>query len=389
MILKNITVLSLEQATTLPFLTYHLACDGARIIRLENPQRPDPNRFVGRKVLDEEGMNSYFLPNNCGKEAITLNLGSAEGQAILHQLIARLKVDIFACNQRPRSYTRLGIDYDTLRAVKPDLIWVGISGFGPNSDEAAYDPILQARAGFMDLTGDPDGPPLVFGLPMVDLGAGEHGYGQIMKALYHRAVTGAGMRLDISMFRSAMSWMVSPVMLTHSLNEAAARRGNTHQFFAPASVYPTQDGYVYMAVGNDRQWAAITELPAFAALARPEYARNVGRIADVAALNRQLAEIFKGLTTAAAIELFQGIGVPVSRVNTMTDVVADPLVAAHLIHISDPRSGLTVALPGPPVGEAPSLRFPPRLGEQNRQIYIEEMGYAAETLAAWQEQGII
>ncbi|MCL4298703.1 MAG: CoA transferase [Anaerolineae bacterium] len=389
MILKNITVLSLEQATTLPFLTYHLACDGARVIRVENPQRPDPNRFVGRKVLDEEGMNSYFLPNNCGKEAITLNLGSAKGQVILHQLIARLKVDVFACNQRPRSYTRLGIDYDTLRAVKPDLIWVGISGFGPDSDEAAYDPILQARAGFMDLTGDPDGPPLVFGLPMVDLGAGEHGYGQIMKALYHRAVTGEGMRLDISMFRSAVSWMVSPVMLTHSLNETAARRGNIHQFFAPASVYPTRDGYVYMAVGNDRQWAAISELPAFAALARPEYARNTGRIADVSALNRQLTETFKGLTTAAAIELFQGIGVPVSRVNTMVDVVADPLVVAHLIHLSDPRSGLMVALPGPPVGETPSLRFPPRLGEHNRQVYIEEMGYAAETFAAWQEQGII
>jgi crotonobetainyl-CoA:carnitine CoA-transferase CaiB-like acyl-CoA transferase len=389
MSLQNITVLSLEQATTLPFLTYRLACDGARIIRVENPLRPDPNRFVGRKVLDEEGMNSYFLPNNCGKEAITLNLGTEEGRVILHQLITRLQVDIFACNQRPRSYTRLGIDYDTLRAINPDLIWVGITGFGPDSNEAAYDPILQARSGFMDLTGEPDGPPNVFGLPMVDLGAGEHGYGQIMKALYHRAITGEGCRLDISMFRSAVSWMLNPVMLTHSLNEPVIRRGNTHQFFAPVSVYPTSDGYVYMAVGNDKQWAAITNLPAFASLARPEYERNTGRIADVQHLNRQLADCFKTMTTTEALEAFQVIGVPISRVNTVAEVMADPLVANQLIHVSDPRSDLTVTLPAPPVGDAPPLSFPPRLGEHNQAVYSEALGYTPKALTDLQERKII
>lgn len=389
MILKNITVLSLEQATTLPFLTYRLACDGARIIRLEHPQRPDPNRFVGQKVLDEEGMNNYFLTNNCGKEAITLNLGSQEGQSILHRLIEKLGVDIFACNQRPRSYRKLGIDYETLRAVKPDLIWLGISGFGPDNDEAAYDPILQARAGFMDLTGEPDGPPMVFGLPMIDLGAGEHGYGQIMKALYQRAITGLGMRLDISMFRSAVSWMVNPLMLTHSLGEPVTRRGNTHQFFAPVSVYPTHDGYIYMAVGNDRQWAAITALPPFAGLGRPEYERNAGRIADAPRLNQQLAHIFKEMTTNEALELFQAIGVPVSRVNTMAQVVADPLVANQLIHVTDPQSGLTVSLPAPPTGDVPSLTFPPRLGEHNEKIYGDVLGYTTNTLADLRQRGVI
>ncbi len=389
MILKDITVLSLEQATTLPFLTYRLACDGARIIRIENPQRPDPNRFVGQKVLAEEGMNSYFLPNNCGKEAITLNLGAEEGQAILRELITKLEVDIFACNQRPRSYTRLGIDYDTLRAIKPNLIWVGITGFGPDSDEAAYDPILQARSGFMDLTGEPDGSPNVFGLPMVDLGAGEHGYGQIMKALYHRALTGEGTRLDISMFRSAVSWMLNPVMLTHSLNEPVTRRGNTHQFFAPVSVYPTSDGYVYMAVGNDKQWAAITGLSAFAGLARPEYERNTGRIADAQNLNQQLAEGFKTMTAVEALDSFKTIGVPISRVNTIAEVVADPLVAGQLIHVSDPRSGLTVALPAPPVSDAPALGFPPRLGEHNQKVYGETLKYTPETLSDLQERKVI
>lgn len=388
-LLQDITVLSLEQATALPFLTYRLACDGARVIRVENRRRPDPNRFVGENVLGETGMNSYFLPNNCGKEAITLNLAVEEGRAILRDLLAKLKVDIFACNQRPRSYARLGIDYDSLRATKPDLIWVGITGFGPDSDEAAYDPILQARAGLMELTGQPDGPPTVFGLPMVDLGAGEHGYGQIMKALYHRARTGQGMRLDISMFQSAVSWLVNPILLAHSLGQPVTRRGNTHQFFAPVSVYPTRDGHVYMAVGNDAQWAALTGLPAFAHLARPEYERNAGRIAAGQDLNQQLAARFRRLSTTEALELCQGIGVPIARVNSILEVAADPLVAERLTRITDPQTGLTIVLPAPPQGKAPRLTFPPRLGEHNQAIYGQALGYSSAMLADLRQRGII
>lgn len=389
MSLAGLTVLSLEQATTLPYLTYRLACDGARVIRIENPRHPDPNRFVGRQVLDEDGMRSYFLPNNCGKEAITLNLGEAEGRRILRELLTALRVDVFACNQRPRSYARLGIDYESLRAMKPDLIWVGVSGFGPEHDEAAYDPILQARAGFMELTGAADGPPTVFGLPMVDLGAGEHGYSEIMKALYLRAVSGEGRRLDLSMFRSAVSWMLTPVMLAGSLQEPVGRRGNTHQFFAPVSVYPTRDGYVYMAVGNDRQWAALCALPAFAGLARPQYAANAGRIADVAALNLALGDRFAALGTTEAITLLQGAGIPASRVSTIAEVLADPLVAPALVRVTDPRSGLTVLLPPPPAGAPPALRFPPRLGEHNAKVYAEALDYGSGQVQALAEAGII
>jgi len=387
--LEGITVLSLEQATVLPFLTYRLACDGARVIRVENAQQPDPNRFVGRDVLGETGMRSYFLPNNCGKEAVTLNLGEAEGRQVLRELLQALRVDIFATNQRPRSYAKLGIDYATLRAVKPDLIWLGITGFGPDHDEAAYDPVLQARAGFMELTGEPDGPPMAFGLPMVDLGAAEHGYSAIMKALYHRAVAGAGARLDVSMLRSAVSWLVSPVLLSASLGERIVRKGNTHQFFAPVAVFQTRDGYVYVAVGSDAQWAALTKLAAFAGLDRPEYAANAGRIAATSRLHRELGERFARLTTAEAQALLREAGVPVSRVNTLADVVADPLVAPRLVHVRDPRTGLTVVLPAPPVDDPPPLGFPPRLGEHNEKIYGGVLGYPPERLAELRERRII
>ena len=387
-LLSGVTVLSLEQATTLPFLTYRLACDGARVIRVENAERPDPNRFVGSDVLHEPGMRSYFLPNNCGKEAITLNLGHAEGRELLRQLIVKLDVDVFACNQRPRSYARLGIEPGALRSVKPDLIWLGITGFGPEHDEAAYDPVLQARAGFMELTGETSGSPLVFGLPMVDLGAAEHGYGEVMKALYRRATTREGAQIDISMLRSAVSWMVAPVALS-SLGERVTRKGNRHQFFAPVAVHRTRDGHVYLAVGNDQQWAALTALPGFSRLARPEYAANAGRIGDVDRLDRELAACFAGLTSDEALDALRGAGVPVSRVNTVADVMVDRFVADKLVEVTDPRSGLRIALPVPPVGEPPSLSFPPRLGEHNEKIYREALGLGPQQLAELQRRQIV
>jgi crotonobetainyl-CoA:carnitine CoA-transferase CaiB-like acyl-CoA transferase len=388
-LLAGVTVLSLEQATTLPFLTYRLACDGARVIRVENGERPDPNRFVGRDVLGEPAMRSYFLPNNCGKEAITLNLGHPDGQALLRQLIVELRVDVFASNQRARSYGRLGIEPERLRAVKNDLIWLGITGFGPEHDEAAYDPVLQGRAGFMELTGDGGGSPMVFGLPMVDLGAAEHGYSEVVKALYRRATTGEGARIDVSMLRSAVSWMVAPVALSSSLGERVTRKGNRHQFFAPVDVHRTRDGHVFLAVGNDQQWAALVALPRFARLHRPEYAANAGRIADVERLGRELAACFAELATEEALESLRHAGVPVSRVNTLADVVADPLVADRLVAVVDPRSGLRLTLPAPPAGEAPALSFPPRLGEHNEKIYGEALGLTPERLAELRRRQIV
>ncbi len=388
---SNLTVLSIEQATTLPFLTLHLAQEGMRVIRVENPPRGDPNRWVGANVLGEEGMNAYFLPNNAGKEAITLNLACDEGKQILHKLITDLPVDIFATNQRPKDYAKLHMDYETLSALKPNLIWIGITGFGPDSNEAAYDPVLQARTGFMDLTGERDGTPLVFGLPMVDLGAGEHAYGQVMRALYLREHTGNGSRVDISMFQSAVSWMVNPVMLTKSFGQIVERRGNTHQFFAPVSVYPTRDGFIYFAVGNDKQWEVIAATAEFSSLANEDYKRNTGRIAAVKALNDSIAKITPTKTTQDWIDFFKALGVPASSVNSIRDVVQDDLVLDNMLTALDAKTGTTIHLPAPAVvsdfiqESSYQLKFPPRLGQDNERIY-GGLGY---DVAALSTRGVI
>jgi len=391
----DITVLSMEQATVLPYLTYRLAAEGMRVIRVEHPERGDPNRLVGTNVLGEEGMDSYFLPNNVGKKAITLNLRGEEGQAILRDLVLELDVDVFASNMLPRNYAKLGISYEQLRAIKEDIIWIGMTGFGPQSNEAAYDPILQARAGIMDLTGERDGPPQVFGLPMADLGASEQGYGQIMRALYIRQATGEGSRVDISMFQSLVSWEVNPVMLAKSFGAEITRRGNTHEFFAPVSVYETKDGYVYIAVGNDRQWQAMTELSGFESLYREERKVNAGRIADVDRLNEEISEITKTRTTNELIELFNSITVPISTVSSIDDVVEDPLVKDRLITAKDPRTGTEVFLPSPPVitpyleSAGMQMSFPPRVGEHNEEIYGDILGYDAQKMDELKEAGVI
>jgi crotonobetainyl-CoA:carnitine CoA-transferase CaiB-like acyl-CoA transferase len=389
--LSHLTVISLEQATTLPYLTLHLAQEGMRVIRVENPPRGDPNRWIGAPMLAEEGMNAYFLPNNVGKESITLNLASEEGKDILRGLMEKLPVDIFATNQRPKDYAKLGIDYSTLRALNPGLIWVGITGFGPNSNEAAYDPVIQARAGWMDLTGEPDGAPLVFGLPMVDLGAGEQAYGQVMRALYLRERTGQGSRVDVSMWHSAVSWMVSPVMLTKTFGERITRRGNTHQFFAPVSVYPSRDGHIYLAVGNDRQWESLVSTREFAPLARDEYRQNAGRMAALAEVNRAIAEVTRTRDAQEWVDFFRALGVPVSRVNTLRALAEDQAVCGEMITARDPRTGTVIHLPAPVVVtdflrvSQFTMKFPPRLGEDNEKI-LGGLGYAVSSLA---DRGII
>ena len=393
--LSQITILSLEQATVLPYLTFRLVQDGVQVIRLEHPVFGDPNRMVGDNVLQEERMFSYFMAINAGKKALTLNLGGPEGQQILKDLIVKLKVDIFATNQLPRNYAKLGIDYEILKAVKPDLIWLGITGFGPDSNEAAYDPILQARGGLMELTGEADGEPQVLGIPLPDMGASEHAYGLLMKALFRRQATGQGSRIDLSMFESTVSWLTVPITLSRSFGKKITRRGNTHEFFAPVSVYPTADGYVYVAGGNDKQWNALTQLPGFETLAQERYRKNAGRIAEVKNLNQEISAITRKFGSAELISLFNQIGVPISEIHSIDQVAEDPLVVKNLLKAKDPKSGLGITLAPPPnmteylKSKGGQLSFPPRFGEHNEAIYGQVLGLGPDQINEMKEKGII
>ena len=394
-LLKSITVLSLEQATVLPYLTLRLTEDGANVIRMEHPIYGDPNRRIGDDVLKEDRMFSYYLSINAGKKALTLDLATPEGQKILKELILKLKVDIFATNQLPRNYSKLGIEYEMLKKIKEDMIWLGMTGFGPQSNEAAYDPVLQARGGLMELTGEKGGTPQVMGIPLPDMGASEHGFGLLMKALFKRAATGQGSRIDLSMFESTVSWLTQAITHTVTFKKKVSRRGNTHEFFAPVSVYETKNGYAYIALGNDRQWETMTKIPGFECLYKKEYERNAGRISDVDNLNNAINTITKKITTEELIDIFNKATIPISKVNTIEEVVGDPLVKPNLIRSKDPKTGIEITIAPPPFN-TPYLKsvnrmlsFPPRFGEHNEEIYTGLLGYSAAQLKEFKEKNII
>jgi len=389
---KNIRILALEQATVVPYLTYRLAQDGMEVIRIEHPVLCDPNRKIGSDVLGEELMNSYYLCINAGKKAVTLNLAEEEGRALLRSLVS--KSDVFVTNQLPRNYTKLGIDYDTLKEARPDLVWVGVTGFGPENNEAAYDPILQARSGLMEMTGEPGETPQTIGVPLPDMGTSEHAYGLIMKALLARQLSGRGERIDLSMFQSSVSWLTVPIALTASFGERVTRRGNSHAFFCPVHVYRTRDGFIYVAMGNDRQWKAFASLEPFRALDKPEYELNNGRLQDAENLHRAIESVTAEHPTAELIDLLNGIRVPVSEIKEIPDVIQDPLVEKSLLTSVDPRTSRRLVLSPPPHmtpfldNSGRELSFPPRHGEHNGEVYGGLLGLSGAEMGEMKERGV-
>jgi formyl-CoA transferase len=247
----------------------------------------------------------------------------------------------------------------------------------------------------MELTGEADGDPQVLGIPLPDMGTSVHAYGAIMKALFKREATGEGSCINLSMFESSVSWLTVPITISSLMNRQITRRGNTHEFFCPVSVYRSRDGFVYVAVGNDRQWKTMVSQDMFRSLDKPEYEKNAGRIADVENLNRAINEITEKHSTDELIELFNAITVPISKIKTVPEVIADPLVARRLLFAEDPRTGTKLTLAPPPImtGFVESLdrklSFPPRFGEQNQEVYGQMLGYADADLDNLKEKKVI
>ena len=383
--LKDLKVLSVEQAAALPYCTWRLAVEGADVIRVE-PLWGDPNRKVGKKVIEEEGMNAYFMSVNAGKKGISLNLSDPQGQVIFGDLIDKLEIDIFTCNQIPGNYKKLGIDYERLSSIKKNLIWVGISGFGPERSEPAYDPMIQAYSGIMDTNGEPKSGPLRFGVSIADLEAGNQAYSEIMKALYLREKTGKGKRIDISMFDCSLSLLSLHVPLV-SMGIDVPKTGNFHPNFTPVGVYKTMDGYVSISVGNEAQWKSMVNFPDFKVLDKPMYSTNNNRTANAVQLTDDINSILQDKKTSEILNMFKKEKIPISEVCTISDVLEDSYHSSKLLNIKDSYSGLEVTLAPPPVipKDKPNLSFPPRFGEHNKEIY-SALGYDVDNL---KKKGII
>ena len=384
---KNITVLSLEQALALPFSTQRMVQQGWRVIRIESPagegggNAGDPNRYIGAD-LGFHDLHSYYIAPNIGKEAITINLKKKEGKEFLLKIIKELKVDVFMCNTLPKGYKQLGIDYETLKLANPDIIWCGISAMGPDyPDRAGYDPALQALMGYTYLTGEPDGKPVPCGIPIIDLKAGDEAFTQVLLAMLEKSNTGKGKEIHISMAQCAASWLITALPqleFVKSENELFTRSGNEHRSFIPCNAYPTIDGFVYLAIGNDSQWAKFASLKGFETLGTLERKTNQGRMNDKEKIYKEIGEQTKKFTTKEFVDLCLTLNLSVAPVNNIKEVASLDFISKKLLKTKLP-DGKIVSL-FPPAVETEFLKeigyclsLAPHLGEHNEKI-ISEIG---------------
>ncbi|HEY1362191.1 MAG TPA: CaiB/BaiF CoA-transferase family protein [Xanthobacteraceae bacterium] len=396
--MKPGVILSMEQALSLTSATLRFVHLGWRVIKLEAAPHSsdalpgDPNRYIGSLVADE-GRRSYFIAPNVGKESIALNLKSPEGRDVLRRLIRGLEVDVFCCNTLPSRYAELGIDYEGLRAVKPDLIWAAISAMGPDyPDAAGYDPAIQAMVGYMEVTGPAEGPPMLSGIPLVDLKAGDEVYANIWKALAERASSGEGSRIDVSMLQAAASWLITLLPLVDFDCEPweITRCGNEHRKFVPTNAYPTRDGAVLLAIGSDAGWRRLTELPRFSRIATARRATNVGRVGDRAAIHADITAITSQHPTAEVIADLRRAKIPHAPINTVPQAMRIEAIAGKLTATTTP-AGRRVRLPPMAVDQPGARReysFPPRYGEHSQAV-LREIGYADAEIAALRAKGIV
>jgi crotonobetainyl-CoA:carnitine CoA-transferase CaiB-like acyl-CoA transferase len=387
----------MEQALSLPYATLRFAQLGWRVIRIESTPSGeglpgDPNRYIGGKVVDDD-RRSYFIAPNVGKEAIAINLKDPQGQKLLKRLIRELDVDVFCCNTVPKRYKQLGIDYESLAAVKPDLIWAGISAMGPEYPDApGYDPVIQAMAGYMELTGPADGPPTLSGVPLIDLKAGDEVYAGVMMALLERAETGKGSRIDVSMLQAAASWLITtlPLLDFNCDPSEITRCGNEHRKFIPTNVYPTADGFIYMAIGSDVQWRRLTEISYFAPVASAVRGTNEGRVREREAIHRDMAAVTRQHTTEEIANDFRRATIPHAPIHDIPAVRDMEAVRSRLTTTRTPE-GKTVRMQPMAVdvpGVATELSFPAKYGEDTMTV-LKEAGFTADECASLQEQGII
>ena len=381
----------------MPYATLRFAQLGWRVIKIEatpiGKRLPgDPNRYIGTQVVDDD-RNSYFIAPNVGKEAIALDLKDPRGRELLLRIIKELKVDIFCCNTLPGRYENLGIDYATLKTANPKLIWAGISAMGPEYPNVpGYDPALQAMSGFMELTGREDGQPTLSGIPLIDLKAGDEVYAGVCLALAEQAETGQGAEIHVSMLQAAASWLITtlPLLDFDCDDSEITRCGNEHRKFIPTNAYPTRDGFIYIAIGNDLQWQRLTEIEKFGPVATETRQTNKGRQAQRQDCYEDISAISVNYSTAELAVDFTASTIPHAVINDIRQVRVLEALSGKLTTTTTPDGKLIHMQPMAVDIESAQteLSFPAKYGQHTRQI-LGEAGLNDGAIGKLAEAGVI
>jgi itaconate CoA-transferase len=372
--LTGITVVALEQAVAGPFATRQLADLGARVIKVERPGAGDFARGYDETV---EGLSSYFVWLNRGKESVALDIKDPADRAVLDELLAH--ADVFVQNLLPGAMSRLGLDAPTLRAAHPRLITCSISGYGaegPYRSKKAYDLLVQCEAGFLSVTGTPESPAKA-GASVADISAGMYALTGVLTALYERERTGAGTDVEVAMLDALGEWMSQPYFYARYGGSPPPRTGARHASISPYGPFRAGDGaQVFIGVQNEREWAALcTDVLLQPDLVDdPRFLRNSRRVANDAELRVLLEAALAEWTADQVTERLDEVGIANARLRTMAEFAEHPQLEARnrWRDVDSPAGPLRSLLPPVTVpGREPAMGAIPAVGQHTDAIRAE------------------
>jgi crotonobetainyl-CoA:carnitine CoA-transferase CaiB-like acyl-CoA transferase len=330
--LTGIKVLDLSRVLAGPWATQILADFGAEVIKIEKPGEGDDTRGWGPPFITNAdgstGDAAYFLATNRGKKSVCIDMTTPIGQAQIRQLA--MTSDVLVENFKVGGLQKYGLDYASLAAINPKLIYCSITGFGqdgPYANRAGYDFMIQAMGGIMSVTGEADGGPLKSGVAFADIFTGLHAAIAINAALYHRSQTGQGQHIDVALLDTQVSVLANQALNYLVGGKVPGRSGNAHPNIVPYQTFATADGHMVIAVGNDRQFAAFCQIIGF--VADDKFASNRGRVEHRAELLPLLEPFMRKRSTAAWIAAFEADAVPCGPINTIDQVFEDPQVKSR------------------------------------------------------------
>lgn len=402
--LSHIKVLDLSRILAGPWSGQVLADLGADVVKVERPTVGDDTRSWGPPFLKDAAGNEtresgYYLSANRGKRSVTVDLNTAEGQQIVRALAA--ESDILLENYKVGTLARFGLDYASLKAVNPGLIYCSVTGFGqdgPKADNAAYDFMIQAMGGLMSVTGErddlPGGGPQKVGVPIVDLMTGMYTSVAVLAALARRAETGLGDCIDIGMLDVMVGSVANQGMNYLVSGKTPKRNGNKHPNIQPQDVFACADGHIVLVVGNDGQFARFCEVagkPEWMADAR--FASNGARVRNRDELLPLMVALFREKPMAEWAALLDEAGVPCSPINTIPQVFEDEQVKHRgmLMHLPHPTAGTVPQIRSPMRFSEAQLAFdraPPLLGQHTAEV-LAGLGFDEQRIAELARDGII